>query len=121
LFHRTKRVVGRAKHLLGHCYVLAAHRYHRGPALAAPWASVLVGALLYVKGRSIAELVGALAQQLRLPTAVRQLWRVDRGMLSRPLLRSLAALGHFVLGRVRCNQVVYFAPPCQPAQGRRRL
>src|SRR5262249_33438272 len=27
LFHRAKRVVGRAKHLKGHCYVCAAHLY----------------------------------------------------------------------------------------------
>jgi hypothetical protein len=120
LFHRTKRVVGRARHLVGHCYVFAAHLYRDSAVVAAPWASVLVGALLYVKGRSIAELVGVLAQHLRLPATVRHVWRVDRGILSRPLLRSLAALGHFVVGRVRCNQVVYFAPLCQPAQGRRR-
>jgi hypothetical protein len=121
LFHRTKQVVGRAQHLLGHCYVFAAHLYRGGTAAAPSWASVLVGALLYVKGRSIAELVGALAQQLRLPTTVRHLWLVDRGILSRPLLRSLAATGHFVVGRMSRNQVVYFAPPRQPAQGRRCL
>jgi hypothetical protein len=27
LFHRAKRIVGRAKHLQGHCYVFAAHLY----------------------------------------------------------------------------------------------
>jgi hypothetical protein len=64
LFHRAKRLVGRAKHLQGQCYVLyqTAHKH---------WASALVGALLYVKGRSIPWLVGDLAQQLRLPAEVR--------------------------------------------------
>jgi hypothetical protein len=110
LFHRTKRVAGRAKHLKGHCYVFAAHLYKHAGDKRAKWASVLVGALVYVKGRSIPVLVGALAQHLRLPAAVRHVWLVDRGILSRPLLRALGEVGHFVLGRVRCNQVVYFAP-----------
>jgi len=110
LFHRTKRVAGQAKHLKGHCYVFAAHLYKQAAAKLPGWASVLVGALMYVKGRSIPTLVGALAQQLRLPKAVRHVWLVDRGILSRPLLRTLEALGHCVVGRVRCNQVVYFAP-----------
>jgi hypothetical protein len=110
LFHRTKRVAGQAKHLQGHCYVFAAHLYKHAAAKLPRWASVLVGALLYVKGRSIPTLVGALAQQLRLPKAVRHVWLVDRGILSRPLLRALEALGHGVVGRVRCNQVVYFPP-----------
>jgi hypothetical protein len=35
------------------------------------WASALVGAVPYVKGRSIPRLVGDLAQQLRLPAEVR--------------------------------------------------
>lgn len=111
LFHRTKRVAGQAKHLQGHCYVFAAHLYQHSLAKAAKWASVLVGAVLYVKGRSIPALVGMLAHHLRLPAEVRHVWLVDRGILSRPLLRALRQLGHEVVGRVRCNQVVYFAPP----------
>ena len=63
-----------------------------------------------MKGRSIPTLVGALAQQLRLPKAVRHVGLVDRGILSRPLLRALEALGHGVVGRVRCNPVVYSPP-----------
>jgi DDE family transposase len=110
LFHRTKHVAGQAKHLKGHCYVFAAHLYQHAVAKLPQWASVLVGALMYVKGRSIPALVGALAQQLRLPRTVQHVWLVDRGILSRPLLRALAELGHGVVGRVRCNQVVYFAP-----------
>lgn len=110
LFHRTKRVAGQAKHLQGHCYVCAAHLYQHGLAKAAKWASVLVGAVLYVKGRSIPALVGVLAHHLRLPAEVRHVWLVDRGILSRPLLRALRPLGQEVVGRVRCNQVVYFAP-----------
>ena len=70
LFHRTKRVVGRAKHLKGHCYVCAAHLYqHLDAQGQMRWASVLCGALLYVKGRSIPALVGQLAAQLRLPSS----------------------------------------------------
>lgn len=120
LFHRTKRVVGRAKHLKGHCYVFAAHLYTQAAATLPKWASVLVGALVYVKGRSIPALVGALAQQLRLPRAVRHVWLVDRGILSRPLLRALGNMDHFILGRVRCNQVVYFAPPPEAGQATRK-
>lgn len=81
LFHRAKRIVGRAKHLQGHCYVFAAHLYQTAHK---HWASALVGALLYVKGRSIPRLVGNLAQQLRLPAEVRHVWVVDRGIVSRP-------------------------------------
>src|SRR5919197_2749739 len=116
LFHRTKRVAGQAKHLQGHCYVFAAHLYKQAMATLPRWASVLVGTLVYVKGRSIPALVGALAQQLRLPSTVRHVWLVDRGILSRPLLRALEGLGHRVVGRVRCNQVVYFAPTAAGGQ-----
>ena len=80
------------------------------------WARVLVGALVDVKGRSIPALVGALAQQLRLPRTVRHVWLVDRGILRRPLLRTLEGLGHRVVGRVRCNQVVFFAPTAEEGQ-----
>ena len=83
---------------------------------------MLVGAWLYVKGRSIPTLVGALAQHLRLPVAVRHVWLSDSGILSRPLLRALRAQGHFALGRVRCNQNVYFAPRRRsPPQRRPRV
>ncbi|MFO1430267.1 MAG: hypothetical protein U1F76_09025 [Candidatus Competibacteraceae bacterium] len=34
LFHRTKRVIGQARHLQGHCYVFAAHLY-REPSFIA--------------------------------------------------------------------------------------
>src|SRR5262245_60042893 len=109
--HRTQRVGGRAKHLKGHCSVCAAPLYTQAAATLPQWASVLVGALVYVQGRAIPALVGALAQQLRLPRAVRHVWLVDRGLLSRPRLRALSTMDHLVLGRVRCTQVVYFAPP----------
>ena len=79
-FHRLKAVAGRAKALKGHCYVFAAHLYPYGEGPVRHWASVLVGALLYVKGRSIPSLVGALAQQLRLPAAVRHVWLTDSGI-----------------------------------------
>jgi len=121
LFHRSKRVVGRAKHLKGHCYVCAAHLYqHLDARGQMSWVSVLCGALLYVKGRSIPTLVGALAAQLRLPEGIRHVWIVDRGIISRPLLRALEALSQFALGRVRANQVVYFAPRRQPKKGRKK-
>jgi hypothetical protein len=118
LFHRTKRVMGRAKHLKGHCYVCAAHLYRYTCTRDQQWASVLCGALLYVKGRSIPELVGQLALRLRLPENVRHVWLVDRGILSRPCVRAISALNQFVLGRVRSNQVVSFAPRRQPRRGR---
>lgn len=121
LFHRSKRVVGRAKHLKGHCYVCASHLYqHLDDRGQMRWASMLCGVLLYVKGRSIPALVGALAAQLRLPEGVRHVWIVDRGIISRPLLRALEALSQFALGRVRSNQVVYFAPRRQPKKGRKK-
>ena len=116
-FHRSKRVVGRAKHLKGHCYVCAAHLYQH---LDGRWASVLCGALLYVKGQSIPALVGQLAAQLRLPNGVRHVWLVDRGILSRPFLRAVEALNQFALGRAKANQVVYFAPRRQPKKGRKK-
>jgi hypothetical protein len=75
LFHRAKCVVGRAKHLQSQYYVFAAGLYQTA---CKHWASVLVGALLYVKGRYILQLVGGLAQQLRLPALVRHVWVVDR-------------------------------------------
>ena len=81
---------------------------------------MLVGALLYVKGRSIPQWVGDLAQQLRLPALVRHVWVVDRGIASRSLVDSSDRLGQYVLGRVRSNQVFYFAPRRQPCRGRRR-
>jgi hypothetical protein len=118
-FHRLKYVAGRAKALKGHCYVFAAHLYTTGEGHVRHWASVVVGALLYVKGRSIPTLVGGLAQQLRLPAAVRHVWLTDSGILSRPLLRALHAQGQFALGRGRRNQRVYFSPG-QPAPRRRR-
>ena len=119
VFHRLKRVKGRAKHLRGHCYVFAAHLYSHLEGQATKWASVLVGAWLYVKGRSIPTLVGELAKHLRLPPQVRHVWLGDRGILSRPLLRTLSEQGHFALGRLRCNQVVYFAPRRRAARSRR--
>src|SRR5262245_41919016 len=118
-FHRLKYVAGRAKNLKGHCYVFAAHLYTVGDPKRRQWASVLVGALLYVKGRSIPTLVGALAQHLRLPPTVRHVWLTDSGILSRPLLRALGAQEHFALGRLRCNQRVYFAPHRRTARQRR--
>lgn len=118
-FHRLKYVAGRAKNLKGHCYVFAAHLYTVGAAQRRQWASVLVGALLYVKGRSIPTLVGALAQHLRLPAGGRHVWLTDSGILSRPLLRALGGQGHFALGRLRCNQRVYFAPPRRSSRPRR--
>jgi hypothetical protein len=118
-FHRLKHVAGRAKNLQGHCYVFAAHLYTQGEGKVRQWASVLVGALLYVKGRSIPTLVGALARHLRLPTAVRHVWLTDSGILSRPLLRALGAQEQFALGRLRCNQRVYFAPRRRSPRQRR--
>lgn len=116
-FHRTKHVAGRAQKLKGQCYLFAAHLYRYGQGQV--WASVLVGALLYVKGRSLSHLTGDLIHQLRLPAEVSHVWVVDRGLLTRPVLRAVATRGQFALGRVKCNQVVYFVPQAQ-ARGRGR-
>lgn len=122
LFHRSKRVVGRANHLKGHCYVCAAYLYqHLDEQGRLRWASALCGALLYVKGHSIPTLVGHLAAQMRLPNGLRHVWIVDRGIISRPLLRALALLDQYALGRVKANQVVYFEPCRQPKKGRKRI
>ena len=72
-----------------------------------------------MKGRSIPKLIGQWAGHLRLPEGVCHVWVGDRGLISRPLLRAVGGLGQFVLGRVRCNQVVYFAPLRQLARRRR--
>jgi hypothetical protein len=45
---------------------------------------------------------------------------VDRGIARRPLVQSLDRLGQYSLGRVRSNQVFYFAPRRQPKRGRPR-
>lgn len=62
-FHRTKRVAGRTKKLKGHCYLFAAHLYRHGTEQV--WASVLCGALLSGKGRTLPQLTGELAGHLR--------------------------------------------------------
>ena len=120
-FHRSKRVAGRGKHLKGHCYVFAAHLYQYTSGQVTKWASVLVGALLYVKGRSIPLLVADLAKQLRLAKGVRHCWIVDRGIVSRALLRELDALKQYLIGRLRRNQNVYFAPAATKGGGRPRI
>ncbi|MGH9856156.1 MAG: transposase, partial [Blastocatellia bacterium] len=120
-FHRTKKVDGRGKNLKGHCYVFAAHLYQQTTGKAKSWASVLVGALLYVKGRTIPQSVVELAKQLRLPEGLKNCWIVDRGILSRGLLRGLGELKQFVIGRMRRNQNVYFAPSQTKTGGRQRI
>jgi hypothetical protein len=118
-FQRLTYVAGRAKNLQGHCYVFAAHLSTHGEGNVRQWASVLVGAVLYVKGRSIPTLVGAWAQHLRLPGHVRHVWLTDSGILSRPLVRALCSQEQFALGRLRCNQRVYFAPRRRSPRQRR--
>lgn len=120
-FHRTKKVDGRGKNLKGHCYVFAAHLYQQTTDKVTGWASVLVGALLYVKGRTIPKSVVELAKQLRLPEGPRNCWIVDRGIVSRGLLRGLAELKQFLIGRLRRNQTVYFAPEQSKTGGRQRI
>jgi hypothetical protein len=121
IFHRTKLVTGRNRNLKGHCYVFAGHLFRQTQEEVERWACLLCGALLYVKGQSIPELVGQLVRHLRLPQSLRHVWVVDRGICSRVLIRALDALGQFLLGRMRSNQVVYFAPLRQPRKGRKRL
>lgn len=120
-FHRTKRVAGRSTKLKGHCYLYAAHLYQYSAGQVTKWASVLVGALLYVKGRTLPLLAADLAQQLRLPEGVRHCWVVDRGLICRALLRALDKLQQYVIGRVRCNQTVYFPPTETNSGGRPRI
>jgi hypothetical protein len=120
-FHRSKRVAGRGKNLKGHCYVFAAHLYQHTSDQVTKWASLLVGALLYVKGRSIPLLVADLAQQMRLPDGVRHCWIVDRGIVSRSLLREVDKLKQFLIGRLRRNQNIYFAPAETKGGGRPRV
>jgi Transposase DDE domain len=62
-----------------------------------------------------------LARQLRLPEGVENCWIVDRGILCRGLLRGLGELKQFVIGRMRRNQVVYFAPEQSKTGGRQRI
>ena len=95
--------------------------YRQTSGKVSGWASVLVGALLYVKGRTIPELTVELAKHLRLPEGVRHCWVVDRGILCRALLRGLDELKQFVIGRARRNQVVYFAPEQTKTGGRTRI
>ena len=121
-FHRTKRIAGGAQNLQGQCFACAALLFDYTDAHGqVHWASALVGALLYVKGRSLPRLVGDLARRLRLPSETRHVWLVDRGLLTRTLLRALAECGHYALGRVKANQVVYFAPRRQPKRGRQKF
>jgi Transposase DDE domain len=121
IFRRTKLLTGRNRNLKGHCCVFAALLFRQRQEDVECWACFLCGALLYVKGQSIAELVGQLARHLRLPGGVRHVWVVDRGICSRVLIRSLNHLGQFMLGRMRSNQIVYFAPLRQPRKGRKRV
>jgi hypothetical protein len=120
-FHRTKKVDGRGKNLKGHCYVFAAPLYQQTTGKVKSWASVLIGALPYVKGRTIPELTVELARQLRLPEGVKNCWIVDRGILCRGLLRGLGEVQQFVIGRLRRNQNVYFAPAQTRTSGRQRI
>lgn len=113
-FHRTKCVLGRMKKLRGHCYLFAAHLYRHGQEQL--WASVLCGALLYVKGRTLPELAGDLAQQLRLPPEVHNCWVLDRGLMARPCLRALDKQGQFALS-ARATQPGGLFQPAPPAQG----
>ena len=116
LFHRPKRVAGPAKPRHGHCDVLAAHLDTQATATLPRWARGHVGTGVYVKGRAIPPLVGAVAQQLRLPRTLRHVGLGARGMLRRPLRRALEGLGHRGVGTVRCTQVVYCAPPAAGGQ-----
>lgn len=120
-FHRTKKVDGRAKNLKGHCYVFAAHLYRQTTGKITSWASVLTGALLYVKGQTIPQLVIELAKHLRLPDGPRHCWIVDRGILCRRLLRGMGQIKQFVIGRMRRNQNVYFDPEQTKTGGRKRI
>ena len=55
---------------------------NRLPVKSQARASVLVGAMLYVKGRTIPELTVELDRQLRLPEGLRRSQRIGAGELS---------------------------------------
>ncbi len=82
---------------------------------------MLCGALLYVKGRTLPELTGELAHQLRLPPSVRHVWVVDRGLLSRPLLCALATQGQFALSAraAQPSGLFHAAPPATGARAQK--
>ena len=109
-------MAGPAKPRHGHCDVLAAHLDTQATATLPRWARGHVGTGVYVKGRAIPPLVGAVAQQLRLPRTLRHVGLGARGMLRRPLRRALEGLGHRGVGTVRCPQVGYCAPPAAGGQ-----
>lgn len=121
-FHRTKRVAGRGKNLKGHCFVCAALLYdYTDQHGQVQWASALVGALLYVKGRSLPLLVGDLAGQLRLPHELRHVWLVDRGLLTRTLLRAGATGARRAGPRQSQSGRVLRAAPSTPARTQESL
>lgn len=52
---------------------------------------------------------------------MRHCWLVDRGIVCRALIRALQELKQSVLGRLRCNAIVYFPPAETKTGGRRRI
>ena len=117
----TQKVDGRAKNLKGHCYVFTAPLNRQTAGKMISWASVLTGALLYVKGQTIPQLVIELAKHLRLPDGPRHCWIVDRGILCRRLLGGIGELKQFVIGRLRRNQNIYFASEQTKTRGRTHI
>ena len=119
-WHRTKQVAGRAKKLKGHCYLFASHIYtYSQDSLLA---SVLIGVLLIGKGKSQFAAVRELLELLPLPKEVKNVWIVDRGLMSGKLVKQVLRKKQDALGRVKCNKVVYFAPVRQRrGKGRKKI
>ena len=62
-----------------------------------------------------------LAKHLHLPDGPRHCWIVDRGILCRRLLGGIGELKQFVIGRLRRNQNIYFAPEQTKTRGRTHI
>jgi hypothetical protein len=108
LWRRTKQIAGRAKHLKGHCYLFASHLYSFGAESL--WASLLVAALLIGKRKSLFGAVTEVIDSLNLPEEVLNVWIADRGLMSNKLIKLCLSKNQHVLGRIKRNRVLYFAP-----------
>lgn len=119
-WHRTKQVVGRAKYLKGHCYLFAAHLYRYGEQQL--WASVLCAAILVGKRHSLAKGVKQMLAFLPPIEGITHVWIADRALMSGKLISGSLKQKQAVLGRIKCNKVVYFAPRRQKkGKGRKKI
>lgn len=119
-WHRTKQVAGRSGKLKGYLFLFASHLYTYSQENFL--ASVLIGATLIGKGKSQAAAIQELLELLPLPKEVKNVWIVDRGLMSQKLVKQVLEKNQYALGRVKCNKVVYFAPLRQRrGKGRKKI